>query len=325
MGDFNVSSQLIEEQRKRLQEKSNSGGYKPRVEFNEKNYLNLRLNKGEVSRKVRVRILPVSSTDRNIFFIINTHSLKVNNEISKSGFKSFICLNDEHLEHRDGVGCPLCNKSRQLIEESNKCSDQAERKALFKAAMQYKAKQTFIVRVIERGHEDEGVKFWRFNAHTDGNGIYDLLMNLYDDRNNESIEQTGEPYNIFDLNNGKDIIITLSQDTASDKKNKVAIKITDASTSTPLSKDKMQFDSWIEDPKVWSDMYASKTADYLEIVANGGIPYYDKANQMWIEKSVDDNSNDVEAEARKELQETSNQTEVVVENDGDEAGDDLPF
>ena len=325
MGDFNVSSQLIEEQRKRLQEKNNSGSYRPRVEFDEKNYLNLRLNKGEVTRDVKVRILPVSSDDPNIFFIINTHSLKVRSEISKSGFKSFICLNDEHLENHDSIGCPLCNKSRQLIEESNKCTNQEERKALFKAAMQYKAKQTFIVRVIERGHEDEGVKFWRFNAHTDGNGIYDQLMSLYDIRNKESMDATGEPYNIFDLNNGKDIVISLSQDPNSDKKNKVSIKINDAGFATPLSKDKLQFESWINDPKVWSDMYASKTADYLQIVADGEIPFYDKENRKWIAKDADDEAQKVEEEARKELDEKPQPKEETEVEEQVQEGDDLPF
>ena len=325
MGDFNVSSQLIEEQRKKLQEKNNSGSYKPRVEFDEKNYLNLRLNKGEVSRDVKIRILPVSSEDPNIFFIISTHSLKVNSEISKSGFKSFICLNDEHLEHQDGVGCPLCNKSKQLIEESNKTTNQEERKALFKAALQYKAKQTFIVRVIERGHEDEGVKFWRFNAHTDGNGIYDQLMSLYDIRNKESMDATGEPYNIFDLNSGKDIVISLSQDPNSDKKNKVSIKINDAGFATPLSKDKLQFESWINDPKVWSDMYASKTADYLQIIADGEIPFYDKENHKWIPKQKDDDAQKVEEEARKELEEKPQPKEEPEVEEQSQEGDDLPF
>ena len=323
MGDYNVSSQLIEEQRRKLQEKNNKGTYRPRVEFNEKNYLNLRLNKGEVKRDVKVRILPVSATDPNIFLIINTHSLKVNPKISQSGFKSFICLNDEHLEQHSASGCPLCNKSKQMVEEANRCENEAERKALFKAAMQYKSKQTFIVRVIERGHEDEGVKFWRFNAHSDGNGIYDQLMSLYDIRNQESMDAKGEPYNIFDLKNGKDIVITLTQDANSDKKNKVSIKIADAGFSTPLSKDGYQAESWINDGKVWSDMYASKTSEYLQIIADGDIPYYDKDNKKWIAKSEDSEDEKKNAEAEEKAKQALVE-ETQVSNEQDE-GDDLPF
>ena len=314
MANYNVSPELIEEQRKKLQEERGGNAFKPRIEFNEKNYLNDRLAKGETKKEMKVRILPVSADDSNIFFIINTHSLKVDKEISKSGFKSFICLNDEHVD--GGGDCPLCKKSKELFAEANKCQNEAEKKALVKSALQYRSKKTFIVRVIERGHEDEGVKFWRFNAHSDGAGIYDKLMHLYDVRNNESIEATGEPYNIFDLVNGKDIVLTLTLETSSNGKTKTSINITDAGFATPLSKNEKEIDDWVNDPKVWSDMYASKTAEYLQIIADGEIPVFNKNKNQWEAKtetkSVD---TDAEKEAAKELVDT---TEEVKE-------DDLPF
>lgn len=277
MTEFNVNPQLIEEQRNALQKQNVQ--FKPKVEFNEKNYLNLRLNKGEVKREVKVRILTASAENFNPFLVLHTHSLKVSPEISKSGFKSFICLNDEHLKNEKG--CPLCEKAAELLEESNKCTDPNERKALFKAAMSYKPKQTFIVRVIERGHEEDGVKFWRFNAHSDGKGIYDELMELFTIRNKESVNATGEPYNMFDLYNGKDIIITLSLDTNTGK---TSIKIADAGFQTPLSKSDDQLRAWVTDPKTWSDIYASKSYEYLKIVADGQVPFYDKEKGSWVAK-----------------------------------------
>lgn len=287
MGTINVNPQLIEEQRRQLEVKQNH--FKSKVEFNEKNYLNLRLNKGETKREVKVRILPVSATNGNIFLVLHTHSLKVPTEISRSGFKSFICLNDEHLSETETQGCPLCNKSKELINESNKCSDPVERKALFKSGKQYESKQTFIVRVIERGHEDEGVKFWRFNAHSDHKGIYDQLMALYDIRNNESQEAEGKEYNIFDLYNGKDIVITLSSDNSTDK---TSIKIADAGYRTPLSKNEEQALAWINDEKTWSDIYASKSFEYLQIIADEKIPYYSKEEGKWVVKEETETGED---------------------------------
>ena len=319
MATYNVNPDLIEEQRRKLQEKNGGNAFKPKFVFNEKNYLNVRLNKGETKREMRVRILPVSADNPTIFFIINTHSLKVNKEISESGFKSFICLNDEHV-HKDGdPGCPLCNKSKELFKEANACTNEAEKGALIKSALQYKAKETFIVRVIERGHEDEGVKFWRFNAHSDGQGVYDKLMGLYDVRNKESMDDTGEPYNIFDLENGKDIVITLKPDIKGNKV-RTSIDITDAGRETPLSKDEKEVEAWVNDPKTWSDMYSSKSAEYLQLIADGEIPFYDKDSNKWVAKKKTDDSNsteEVEAEARKEL---DADTETVDNND-----DDLPF
>ena len=275
MENYNVNPELIEEQEKRLTTKNE---LKRKFEFDEKNYLNLRLNPGETSRQVVVRILPVSSTDGHPFLVLHTHSLKVSQEISKSGFKSFICLNDEHLKDDHPEGCPLCSKSEELLTECRKETDPVINKALYKSAMQFKPKQTFIARVIERGHENEGVKFWRFNAHSDGQGYYDQLMKLYHLRDDESKKATGEAYNIFDLINGKDIVISLSYDPNTKK---TSGTIADSGFQTPLSKDNNKISEWVNDKKQWHDIYASKSFDYLKIVADGDIPFYNKETSSW--------------------------------------------
>lgn len=320
MAKYNVNPALIEEQRKKLQEQNGGNAFKPKVVFDEKNYLNDRLKDNEDSREMRIRILPLSPTNGNAFLAIHTHSLKVKPEVSKSGFKSFICLNDENVHNgNDERGCPLCKKSKELFAEADKCVDESEKKALVKSAMQYKSKVTYIARVIERGHEDEGVKFWRFNERQGGTGVYDQLMKQNKIRNEESIEATGEPYCIFDLYNGKDIILTLTKEM---KGNKYVTKIavTDAGFPSPLSKDEDKIEEWVNDPKQWSDMYSSKSYEYLQLIADGEIPFFDKANKKWVAKGETDapkTAEEVEKEARKELVDIPANDEV---ND-----DDLPF
>ena len=361
--NVNTSADAIRRQREAIQANKDSQQFKKKVEFDEKNYLNLRLNKGETTRKVTVRILPVSVDDPNTFLILHTHSMKVSNEISKSGYKSFICLNEEKLSNHDGRGCPLCQKSAELLKQSNAIpNDDAhkeERKALFKQGMQYKAKETFIVRVIERGHEDEGVKFWRFNAHNDGTGIYDQLMSIFDNRAQESVDtddafykiitnqNTGEvnyekvekdeydelsdnertiiPYNVFDLNNGKDFIITLQYVPTTEK---TTLTISDAGKETPLSKDVNKAMSWVNDEKTWADLYSLKPYEYLELVSVGKVPYFDKEAQKWVDKATVSNDDIAAAEARKILENSTEtepiNTELQLENEQDN-GDDLPF
>ena len=361
--NVNTSAEAIRRQREQIQASKENQQIKKKVEFDERNYLNLRLNKGETSRKVTVRILPVSADDPNTFLILHTHSMKVSNEISKSGYKSFICLNEEKLSNHDGRGCPLCQKSAELLKQSNAIpNDDAhkeERKALFKQGMQYKAKETFIVRVIERGHEDEGVKFWRFNAHNDGTGIYDQLMSIFDNRAQESVDtddafykiitnqNTGEvnyekvekdeydelsdnertiiPYNVFDLNNGKDFIITLQYVPTTEK---TTLTISDAGKETPLSKDVNKAMSWVNDEKTWADLYSLKPYEYLELVSVGKVPYFDKEAQKWVDKATVSNDDIAAAEARKILENSTEtepiNTELQLENEQDN-GDDLPF
>lgn len=317
----NVSIDAIEKQKKELLDKEKNQPIK-KVEFNEKNYLNVRLKPGESVKKIKIRILPITPTSSTPFLVLKTHSLKVDAAISKSGYKSFICLDDKHLPHdNEQPKCPLCAKAEQLFAESKKETNEAIRKSLFKTACSYKTKETFVVRVIDRDHEDEGVKFWRFNAHSDGTGCYDKLMDIYENRKQESLEMgSEEPYNVFDLNNGKDFIITLKFNPTTKK---TTIEIGDAGIGTPLSNDYDKAMSWINDEKTWTDIYAAKTHEYIQIVADGNIPVFDKEKQMWVAR-IDDKENEVEnlaiaAEALNETSETSAQAHVVEEED------DLPF
>ena len=281
MSDYiiNTDSHAIEERERKTKEQTQQTVKK--FEFDVKNYLNTRLNEDETEKEIKVRILPVSATNGDIFFAIHIHSLKVDNAISKSGFKTYVCLNDENIKEHDGKGCPLCNRSKELFKEADSVTNEGEKKTLIKSAYSYQSKVAYIVRVIERGKEDEGVKFWRFNARTDGQGIYDKLMKIYKQRKEEA-EMAGQPnYSIFDLNNGRDITIKLNYVSSTKK---TSIDIIDSGFQTPLSRDVDLANKWISDSKNWRDVYVLKNYEYLELVAEGKIPVYDTTQQKWVEK-----------------------------------------
>lgn len=315
----NVSIDAIEKQKKELLEKDKVQTTR-KVEFNEKNYLNVRLKPGESVKKIKIRILPITPTSSTPFLVLKTHSLKVDNAISKSGYKSFICLNDRHLPQDSTTPkCPLCAKAEELFAQSKKETNEVVRKTLFKTACSYKTKETFVVRVIDRDHEDEGVKFWRFNAHSDGTGCYDKLMDIFENRKQESIEAGDEkPYNVFDLNDGKDFIITLKFNPST---NKTSIEIGDAGRGTPLSEDYEKAMSWINDEKTWNDIYAAKTHDYIQIVADGEIPVFNKEEKKWVAKTKDDEDDKNQKIAASVL----NEMDVDNSSTKNDEDDDLPF
>ena len=90
-----------------------------KVVFSEKNYLNVRLAQNETTRQVKIRILPVKPGSNKIALPVHIHSLKVDKQVAQSGFKTFLCLNDEHLKEHDSRGCPICNKSKKYFELAN--------------------------------------------------------------------------------------------------------------------------------------------------------------------------------------------------------------
>lgn len=285
--NVNVSSSVIEES---IAAKDVSN-FKQKAEFDVKNYLNTKLEPHENNRKVVIRILPVSTEDGNFRIAIKTHNLKVSKKIANSGFKSFLCLNDPQVPNYDtNKSCPICSKAEEYFSNAKACmaEDKDKSKKLFVKGCSLKCKTTYIVRVIERGKEHEGVKFWRFNENTQGKGIYDSLIALYKQRKDDMEEAGVENYNIFDLNNGRDIVIDLTRTKRSDGQEGIATIITDKSINTPLTKDLELGNSWINDTKKWYDAYASKPHEYLEIIAEDKIPFFDKSLGTFVGKTEED-------------------------------------
>ena len=329
----NIDGKMLEEQDELMKNSKNVSVKEKRNSFDPKNYLDLKLKEGETSKKVKVRFLPISATNNNVFLSIITHALKVDKEVAKSGFKSYVCLGDDKVETMEE--CPICKKSKELFDKSSEAKKQGNEalaKSLFKEACSLKKKKTFIVRVIDRAHEDEGVKFWRFNENSKGEGIYDKLMSLYNTRKQESLEDGEEtPYNIFDLYNGKDIIIDVNKSQIPDGfgnlKDVISYNITDSGNRKPLSNDVEKANLWLNDEKTWKDVYSLKNADYLELVVNGKIPVYDKDEHRYVEKKEFDNEAKIKEEeaASEVLREHYNQNITNNESFVEEDEDDLPF
>ncbi len=289
--------------------------------FDTKNYLNTKLEENETSRKVQIRILPVSATNSHIAVPIKTHSIKVDQQISKSGFKKFVCLTDQHIEDENGKGCPFCNKSAELFNRANEETDNSVRKTLCKQAYSYEPKVAYLVRVIERGKEDEGVKFWRFSAYDNHNGIYDKLQNIYIQRKEEYKAAGMGYYSVFDLKNGRDFILTL---TKGENSKNTEVSIMDCSIQTPLSQDENKINEWVNDPKTWRDVYSVKRYDYLKIIADGEIPVYSKEDNGYISlKEKEERDKKAEEKGKEILTGTDNTTVNTSTNNFND--DDLPF
>ncbi len=330
----NIDAKALERQNEELKKPKEDFQNSKKVSFDPKNYLDLKLKEHESSKTVKVRFLPISASDGTVFFDIITHALKVDKDIAKSGFKSYVCLNDKKTDSTEE--CPICKKSKELFDkaaEARKEGNEALSKSLFKEACSLKKKRTFIARVIDREHEDEGVKFWRFNENTKGEGIHDKLMSLYETRKQEALDDGEEDYSIFDLYNGKDIIINVGKSMIPDgfggMKESISYNITDSGNRKPLSKDIEKANSWLNDEKTWKDVYSLKGADYLDLVVNGKVPVYNKELGKFVEKvEFDTEQKKIEEEAATEILKEKHSVDAeynkMMDNQG-ENDDDLPF
>ena len=296
----------------------------PKVVFDEKNYLNTRLADNEQKRTINIRVVLTEDIDGKKKFAIpvSVHSLKLSvnqnrqAKVAKGGYKSFICLNDTHV-NSDEKGCPLCNKKNEIFAQANAVDDANEKKAICRQAYSYDTKTSYIVRCIERGHEDEGVKFWRFNKHDDGSGPFDTIKELWENYHNSNI-------NIFDYKNGYDLIITLTK--SPNKKNpnapdKTAVKIMTDVNPKPLGTDE-QIDAWVNDQTDWKDMYRAKSYDYLEIIAEDKTPVFNVQKGKWVPWTEENENEKAEQRAAEELRETAKPQPTFQPTDDEE---ELPF
>ncbi len=339
MNDFNVTIDAVEKQiastKNDVVVKNNNSN------FDEKNYLNTRLQKGIDNKKVKIRILPVSETEHGLFVEIKTHSLKVDSKISESGFKNFVCINNTSLPTYDkSKPCPLCSKMFELFKTAKALKNEgkiAEAQTLYDRAKMLQTKTTYIIRVIDRNNEADGPKFWKFNKNYKGDGILDKLMTLFENRRAEHLENEGkDDYNIFDLNNGLDIVLTIKRQYDKEGNELPPSINVDAETKEkPLSNDPEQVRKWVTDSKKWYDVYAVKSPEYLSIIADDKIPSKDESGN-WVgqEKGKKENSLDtIKQESQNILEQqvvtttTPNEVVTVVNtavNSSDEE-DELPF
>ena len=182
----------------------------------------------------------------------------------------------------------------------------------------------YVVKVIDREREDEGVKFWRFNHDYRKEGVFDKIHGVL------TALKTNK--NITDTENGRDLSISINRN----QNNVPVVSAIVALDSTPLSEDSEKSAEWLADERTWEDVYSVKSYDYLEIIVKGGIPVWDKEEKKYVDKeSLNSKSADSSMEdeltmgvenVKANIQAstaTATKSEPVASSNEDE--DDLPF
>lgn len=328
MGNYynlpNISPEVVENSN------FNSNSNKPKVDF-KKNYLNVKLADDEQERIMTIRLLPMDLETGNPFVKVHFHTIKVPKDIFGVEWKSFVCLHkNKDIDHsRYGDKCPLCEMNSYAYQKAEKEEDKAKRDELIKLSCSYKTSEAIIVRCIERGKEDEGVKFWKFNLRDDKADPYHQMISLYNYRKEKCIEKGGEIENIFDLFNGRDLVIKLNHSKTA------PVNISYDDERTPLSKDDDLMKKWIYDSKTWQEVFPVKDYNYISLVIQNKYPWYDRDNKVWVDREefnakkqgqIKEKDNEIKvAEDRLKVDVTPKsdfEKAITIEENND---DDLPF
>ena len=220
-----------------------------------KKYFTTILPQGKTSGEKRIRILPAADGG-SPFAEVYFHEIQVDGKWLK--------LWDPKQE---GKRSPL-NEVKDSLEATGREEDKD-------LARSYRARKFYIVKVIDRDLEEDGPKFWRFKHNSKQEGIFDKIFPIFRSKGD-----------ITDPANGRDLILTLTLAKSNNGKDYTSISSIIQEDPGPLHTDAETLSKWVNDPLVWSDVYAKKTEDYLEMVANGETPKWDNDKKGWVSNST---------------------------------------
>jgi hypothetical protein len=226
-------------------EKAKSGGSsanKMSQEDRMKKYFAAILTQNENSGQKRLRILPTpdgSSPFKEVWY----HEVQVEGKWNK--------IYDPGKN--DNERSPLTEIHDELMS-TGKESDK-------ELAKSYKPRKFYIVKVIDRDNEADGVKFWRFKHNYKNEGILDKIIPIW--------KAKGDITNPV---NGRDLIIELAKAKTPKGATYTVIQTVMHDDPSPVHTDAETAKTWTEDPLTWADVYSKKPVEYLEAIARGETP-----------------------------------------------------
>jgi hypothetical protein len=250
-------------------------------------YFATRLEDGEESGEQTIRLMPTTE-GASPFEEGHWHSIQVGGK-----WRKLYCA-----KHNDGGECPLCE-----IEAELKATGSEEDKKISK---QFKAKKFYIVKLIDRDNEQDGVKFWRFPHNWKGEGALDKIIPIFTKKGD-----------ITHPREGRDLVIILGRD---DKKYTKITSIMSEDVSL-LTDDATKAKAWMSDTTTWKDIYKAQPTEYLQIIANGDTPVWDKGLQKFVAKG-DEGEMEATFSQPKSTPTPVTSSEASMDDDNE---DELPF
>ena len=220
-----------------------------------KRYFTTVLPKGSKGEERRIRILPTKDGG-SPFVEVYFHEVQVDGK--------WVKLYDPKQE---GKRSPL-NEVHDSLMQTGVESDR-------ELARNYRSRKFYIVKVIDRDHENDGVKFWRFKHNHKGDGVIDKIFPIFRNKGDVTSPE-----------NGRDLILSLTLTKAGTGKEYTVINSVLNDDSSVLHSDSDVAKAWLDDETVWSDVYSKKGEDYLEMVAKGETPRWDTNSNKWVSNST---------------------------------------
>jgi len=174
-------------------------------------------------------------------------------------------------------------------------------------AIQYKARKFYIVKVIDRDHEEDGVKFWRFKHNYKQEGILDKIIPIW--------KAKGD---VTDSDTGRDLILELTKAKTPKGATYTVIQTVMYDDPAPTHEDAEQSSAWVNNELTWEDVYSKKPVEYLESIARGETPRWDTDAGKYIYSNNQEEEISMGGSVKSEVKKADPQSNQEVDED-------LPF
>jgi len=265
-------------------QKQSTNGSKMTQEERMKKYFAALLKENEKQGQKRLRILPTkdgSSPFKEVWF----HEVQVDGKWQKF--------------YDPGKNANERSPLSEVYDELMSTGKESDKEL----AKQYKPRKFYIVKVIDRDNEQDGVKFWRFKHNYKNEGILDKIIPLFRSKGD-----------ITDVEKGRDIILEMTKAKTPKGATYTVIQTIMYDDPTTIHSDKTTVDSWINDELTWEDVYSKKPVEYLEAIARGETPKWNSDKGEYVYSN--DETDEVVFGSNKKNQS---------DDDNFEADEDLPF
>jgi len=174
-------------------------------------------------------------------------------------------------------------------------------------ATQYKARKFYIVKVIDRDHEENVVKFWRFKHNYKQEGILDKIIPIW--------KAKGD---VTDSDTGRDLILELTKAKTPKGATYTVIQTVMYDDPAPTHEDAEQSSAWVNNELTWEDVYSKKPVEYLESIARGETPRWDTDAGKYIYSNNQEEEISMGGSVKSEVKKADPQSNQEVDED-------LPF
>jgi hypothetical protein len=287
----NVLDAVLSQYEQSTQSSTNSNS-KMSSEDRMKKYFAALLKDNEKQGQRRVRILPTtdgSSPFKEVWF----HEINVDGKWQKFYDPG----------KNDNERSPLTEVYEELMSTGKETDKQL--------AAQYRARKFYIVKVIDRDNEQDGVKFWRFKHNYKQEGILDKIIPIW--------KAKGD---ITDPDKGRDLILELTKAKTPKGATYTVIQTVMYDDPSPISENETQMSEWVADELSWEDVYSKKPVEYLEAIARGETPRWDSEKGGYVYSN--DEVGEVSMGGTPKM-ESKSINEVADPQLNEEVDEDLPF